>query len=606
MPHNAPGTSQPPSPKTPPRSCPPTCPDSPATRPPPRCCGPSPPSPTPHRPTRTSKGFPPDPADADLQAPADAHTTPPRADLGELAHPWSLVPHGDEPADPEHLPPDPQQAEQDAILDQWRADDEDAARQRIYQTLTAAHTFFTQRAETSWVPGYLATRGLPTDAAGYAPAGWTTLTDHLREAGYTDTDLKAAGLAKTSARGTLIDVFRDRAVLPIHTPDGQVAAFIGRKPETNHDPAVPKYLNSPGTAVFTKSDLPYGLNPDTVAALIAGADLAIAEGPMDALAINTAAAAAGRNLVAVAPNGTALTAGQLATLNHIAPLADRQVIVAMDTDPAGLAAAARAYPLLLAAGVTDPQAITEWDGKDPAQTLVDHGPAHLAELLDRPRALADVAVDDIVARWPIHDGTPESRVNALHEAAPLVAAMPLHQQIRQTQRLTETLDLNAFNVADTILAAGEHLPSHPRPPHHRSSRPAHAADTQHQRRRGRPRARRSRSCQPDRHRDPTRTRATLASPIQRSPRDPRRPALADPRRPTRPPRRRRARHPGPHPTKPCPPPTRPGRIPHATSTTHRRHRLRPDPPPSAHHLCPRPTSTPAGPSVPVRRPAPPR
>ena len=394
-----------------------------------------------------------DPADALLRAPADAHTAhrPPPRGTG----PAETVPPpvaADEPPDPEQLAPDPVQAEQDAALVEWEAAGHAAASQRSLAALTAAHEFYTAHAPHSWVPGYLTERGLPADAAGYAPAGWDHLVRHLHAIGFSGNELKAAGLAKTSARGTLIDVFRDRAVLPIHDPEGRIVAFIGRAnptppPDSAWQP--PKYLNSPGTDLFSKSELPYGLTPDALAALKAGADLAITEGPMDALAV-TAARAAVRNLVAVAPNGTALTPGQLHTLNRIGPLGGRVVILALDSDTAGIAAAVRAYPLLVAAGVAEPLAATDWSGKDPAELLSARGPAALAAALDRARPLADLVVDAVLGRWPISDGTVESRANALNEAAPLVAAMPPAQRARQAGRLTHALDLDPFTVTAAI------------------------------------------------------------------------------------------------------------------------------------------------------------
>jgi DNA primase len=83
------------------------------------------------------------------------------------------------------------------------------------------------------VPGYLASRGTGADPqrtrrVGYGPAARAALLDHLRDLGHGDAAIEASGLARRSPRGTLIDTFRDRAMLPIRTEDGQTAAFIGR------------------------------------------------------------------------------------------------------------------------------------------------------------------------------------------------------------------------------------------------------------------------------------------------------------------------------------------------------------------------------------------
>jgi DNA primase len=116
----------------------------------------------------------------------------------------------------------------------------------ISRVLHDAELFYLSQAGGSWVPGYLAARGLGELTMtqwriGYAPAGWTALLDHLRGQGHDDTSIEAAGLARRSSRGTLIDHFRDRVMLAIRTEDGAIAGFIGRA-HPAAKPTVPKYL----------------------------------------------------------------------------------------------------------------------------------------------------------------------------------------------------------------------------------------------------------------------------------------------------------------------------------------------------------------------------
>jgi DNA primase len=86
---------------------------------------------------------------------------------------------------------------------------------------------------------------------GYAPAGWTALTGHLRGRGFADEVIEASGLARKSSRGTLFDAFRDRVMFPIRAVDGAVLGFIRRAaPAAGKD--VPKYLNSRETALYRK------------------------------------------------------------------------------------------------------------------------------------------------------------------------------------------------------------------------------------------------------------------------------------------------------------------------------------------------------------------
>ncbi len=431
----------------------------------------------------------PDPADADLTAPADAHTAhvataEPRTDRPAETDPFDADPHTTTPAlpgpEPEHhddeLAPEPRNAAPaatDAAAPSQQhptpataaltstpadlVDAVDASQTRLYAANAAAAAFFTAQAPQSWVPGYVADRKLDPDLFGYAPAKWTALADHLRQQGFTDAELLAAGLGTTSRRGEVVDRFRDRAVLPITTGKGDIAAFIGRISPTHTDNdtdrPTPKYLNGPGTDIFSKRELPFGLNPHTVAALRAGADIVLVEGPMDALAITAAATSADRPLVPIATNGTALTAEHLTALNNIAPLTERKVIEAFDSDPAGREAAFRAHTLLAAAGVHNAVSVTALTGKDPAQMLTDTDPAALLTALDQQRPLADLVVDHILSRWPTADGTIESRYNALKEAAPHIAAMTHTQQYRQADRLTTALNKDPFTVLNAIAHA---------------------------------------------------------------------------------------------------------------------------------------------------------
>ena len=104
----------------------------------------------------------------------------------------------------------------------------------------------------SWVPAYLRKRGITAAAMGewhigYAPRGWTALTSYLRGRGHHDDAIQAAGLARVSSRGTLIDHFRDRVMLPVHDERGNPGRVHRPRPP-RAGPAVPKYLNGPATS----------------------------------------------------------------------------------------------------------------------------------------------------------------------------------------------------------------------------------------------------------------------------------------------------------------------------------------------------------------------
>src|SRR4029079_6421375 len=114
-------------------------------------------------------------------------------------------------------------------------------------------------------------------------------------------------------------------------------------------------------------------------------------------------------------------------------------------------ASVRAWRTLADAGITDADAITLGEGKDPAELLANRGPGTLADALDRRYPLADLVVDEITHRWTDGNDFVEHRINALREAAHLIGAMPPVQQTRQASRLAEHLDLDYLTVIDAIL-----------------------------------------------------------------------------------------------------------------------------------------------------------
>lgn len=235
----------------------------------------------------------------------------------------------------------------------------------------ALHYYEQQLASGGWARDYLADRfgrdvaGHPHVRPGYAPAGWTSLIDHLRAQGVTDEELRETALTTTTQDGRLIDRFRDRAVFPITDSAGQVLGFVGRRSPTLADDtphAGAKYLNTPTTALFSKGAQLYGADP---ALLAGGATHVLVEGPMDAHAVTLATDGM---YVGVAPLGTALTSEQTTQLARF----DGPVIVATDADLAGRMAAERAHWLLAQHNVPTFAAPLP-KGSDPASLLHDQG-----------------------------------------------------------------------------------------------------------------------------------------------------------------------------------------------------------------------------------------
>ncbi|CAB4896493.1 MAG: toprim domain-containing protein [Actinobacteria bacterium] len=315
----------------------------------------------------------------------------------------------------------------------------------------------------------LADRGVDAATAGaeclgYAPRAWTRLVEALRAVGVSDDELLAAGLAMPTARGTLIDRFRDRLIFPVRDSDGRTVALLGRAVDpTATDRSgqpVPKYLNSPDSELYRKRQVLYGLDQAGRAALAAGAVPVLVEGPMDVRAVNLAgtdqtAPGAGPDFVGVAPCGTALTEQQVALLDTATGgLADRGVVVAFDGDTAGRTAAVRAFEPLRAVGAW-PHALDLPAGHDPAVLLQPHGPAGVHAALRAAAALplADLVVDERLDRYADQLHWAEGQIAAGRAAAAVVASLPPDQIVRQIVRLVARLDLPAGEVSDLVVDA---------------------------------------------------------------------------------------------------------------------------------------------------------
>jgi len=157
---------------------------------------------------------------------------------------------------------------------------------------------------------------------GYAPNSWDATLGYFKSKGYAEADMLAAGLISERDTGGYYDRFRHRVMFPIRDVRGRMAGFGARilNPED-----VPKFLNSPQTAIFDKSSLLYGL--DLARKAIRSADQAvIVEGYLDVIALHQAGFAN-----AVSPMGTALTEQQLTQLKRYS----RRIVLALDPDAAG-------------------------------------------------------------------------------------------------------------------------------------------------------------------------------------------------------------------------------------------------------------------------------
>lgn len=196
---------------------------------------------------------------------------------------------------------------------------------------------------------------------GYAKDEWRSLAGFLAEKNIAPDIVRKAGLTKGESGKEPYDVFRDRVMFPIFDASGRVVAFSGRIFTKGSE--APKYVNSPETELFHKSEILYGY--DRAKQSIRKMDFSlIVEGQFDVVMSHQAGYT---NTVAV--SGTALTAHHVGLLQRLS----NRVVLALDGDAAGIKAVKRAAELMLGRGM-DVKVATLPAGKDPAD-LVQHDPA---------------------------------------------------------------------------------------------------------------------------------------------------------------------------------------------------------------------------------------
>jgi DNA primase len=195
---------------------------------------------------------------------------------------------------------------------------------------------------------------------GYSPEAWSTLTDAAKTAGYQDNYLAETGLIVQKEDGRNYDRFRGRVMFPIHNLSGRVLGFGGRTLKT--DKQTPKYVNSPESEIYHKSNVLYGLYFAKKA--ISQADQCLlVEGYMDVLALHQAGIEQ-----AVASSGTSLTSGQIRLIARYT----KNVTILFDGDAAGIKAALRGIDMLLEEGL-NVKILLIPDGEDPDSYLRKYG-----------------------------------------------------------------------------------------------------------------------------------------------------------------------------------------------------------------------------------------
>ena len=204
---------------------------------------------------------------------------------------------------------------------------------------------------------YFKERGFSTETInkfelGYSPDQWEAFTGTAINQGYQQQFLEESGLSVKRDNGTLYDRYRGRVMFPIHSFTGRVIAFGGRT--LKKDKNVPKYVNSPESEIYHKSNVLYGLY-FAKKAIRDEDNCYLVEGYADVLSVHQAGI---ENVVA--SSGTSLTSEQIRLISRFT----QNITILYDGDAAGIKASLRGLDMILEAGL-NVKVVSFPDGHDP-------------------------------------------------------------------------------------------------------------------------------------------------------------------------------------------------------------------------------------------------
>ena len=297
-----------------------------------------------------------------------------------------------------------------------------AKKQRLYQLNAAAGKYFFRTLASEQgiaAQNYLRKREITPATVklfglGYADGGWTSLLEHLKTLGYREEEAADAGLAVRRGNGSYYDKFRERLMFPIIDLRGNVIGFGGRIIADKED--APKYLNSPETLIFQKSENLFGMN---FAKNDHSGCLLLMEGYMDVISLHQSGITN-----AVASLGTAFTAQQARLVKRYAGKA----ILCYDSDEAGQKATLRAGDILTAADVKA-KVLTLTDGKDPDEFIKAKGADLFRVLIHNAEPLIEYKINKIKKQYNLE--SEEDKIAFISDAAGVFAEIknPVEQEV---------------------------------------------------------------------------------------------------------------------------------------------------------------------------------
>jgi DNA primase len=264
-------------------------------------------------------------------------------------------------------------------------------RQRLYEICDLSCSFFEKQLEASQIgkeaKEYLLKRGITNESIikwrlGYSPDTWNSLSDFLVGKGYSRQEIVRAGLAvEKENKNDSYDRFRGRIIFPIFDANSQVVGFGARVFKVANEKEVAKYINTPQTLLYDKSNILYGLHDAKLSAR-KNNQIVLTEGYTDTIMCHQAGF---ENTVAT--SGTALTQQHLEILKRYTD----NLILAFDMDTAGENATKRGIDLAQEKGFNI-KVIETYGAKDPADIILED-PLKWQEVLDKVKSIMDYYFD---------------------------------------------------------------------------------------------------------------------------------------------------------------------------------------------------------------------
>ncbi|MCX6720885.1 MAG: DNA primase [Candidatus Staskawiczbacteria bacterium] len=321
-------------------------------------------------------------------------------------------------------------------------------RKRLYEICDLACAFFEKQLGNSAygkeAKEYLLKRGITEESIkkwrlGYSPDTWQGLSDFLVGRGYTRDEIVKAGLAVQSEKGNNpYDRFRGRIIFPLMDLNSQVIGFTARVFKDADKKETAKYINTPQTILYDKSNVLYGLNYAKVA-IRKNNQCVLTEGQTDTIMCHQAGF---DNTVAV--SGTALTPRHLTTLKRYTD----NLLLSFDMDVAGDTATKRGINLAESQGFNIKVVDTYSGAKDPAEIILEN-PENWKMSVVSARTIMDFYFDSAFSKFDKNDPKGKKEIGRII----LPAIKRIQNKIEQSHwvsKLAEKLGVSNEAVLDEL------------------------------------------------------------------------------------------------------------------------------------------------------------